>query len=159
MYRDTLAGKCSDLAFNTTGDFVIKEGNYIKFYKSLKEEASFKPGYSFEFIYSGPYLAVNAYESVYFYDFESQVFIRKIEVSVNNVIWNENKKTIALVCEDVTYILKFNEKAVEEYLEKIENNDEEEEFEDGCEEAFEPLFEINETILKILLHTISFFFF
>jgi coatomer subunit beta' len=72
-------------------------------------------------------LAVNAYESVYFYDFESQVFIRKIEVSVNNVIWNENKKTIALVCEDVTYILKFNEKAVEEYLEKIENNDEEEE--------------------------------
>ena len=143
-----MAGKCSDLAFNISGDFAVKDGNYIKIYRSLKEEYSFKPGFSFEYIYSGPYLAVNAYDSVYFYDFETQTFIRKIEVAVNNVIWNENKKTIALVCDDVTYILSFNEKAVEEFIEKAENEEEEEEFEaeDGCEEAFESLFEINDTV-------------
>jgi uncharacterized protein YsxB (DUF464 family) len=61
------------------------------------------------------------------------------------VIWSENKKYVALVCDDVTYILRSFINNINEYLEHHEENDPEEE---GCENAFEAFFEINDNILS-----------
>lgn len=145
VYRDTYAGSCADLAWSTAGDFAIKDGSIVKIYKSMKEEVGFKPGFSFENIYGGPYLAVKGLDYVCFYDFETQVFIRKVEITVKDIVWHEKKKFVALVCDELTYILKFNEKAVEDYIENV-NNNEEEANEDGCEDALEPVFELKESV-------------
>jgi coatomer subunit beta' len=146
VYRSSCVGNCSDLAWVTASDFIIKDSNNIKIFKNLKEENTFKPGYSFESIFSGPFFSVKTSDSLYFYDFETQIFIRKIDVCPNNVIWSENKKFVAIVSEDTTYILKCNEKVIEEFVEKVNSSDGE--FDEGCEEAFSLFLEIQDNIIS-----------
>ena len=147
VYRDSCVGSCTELAWNNGNDFLIKDGSTLKIFKALKEELTFKPGFSFESVFSGPYFSIKTSDSILFYDFETQIFIRKIEVSPNSVIWADNKKFVALICEENTYILKFNEKKVEEYVEKAVNIESEEELDEGCQEAFEIFFEISEVLV------------
>lgn len=56
VYRSSCVGNCSDLAWNEYSDFVVKDGSTVKIYKNFTEFKSFKPGFSFEAVYGGPYL-------------------------------------------------------------------------------------------------------
>jgi len=117
----------------------------------LKEEYTFKPGFQFENIFSGPFFSIKTKEALFFYDYETQTFIRKIDdISPINVIWSDDKKFVSLICEEVTYVLQCNEKDIEDYIEKVVNSNEEaeEDFEDGCESAFEVYLEIKENIVS-----------
>lgn len=147
VYRDSCVGSCSDLAWNTASDFIVKDGLNLKIYKNLKEETLFKPGFQFENVFSGAQFSLKTSDALYFYDFETQVFIRKIDVSPLNVIWSENKNYVSLICEESTYILKCNEKAIENFIEKVISSQKTEEFEEGCEEAFEMFMEIKDVIV------------
>jgi coatomer subunit beta' len=150
VYRDSCVGSCTDLAWNTGNDFIVKDGSALKFYKNLKEEYSFKPGFTFDGIFSGPYFSVKTNDSLYFYDYESKVFIRKIDIVPINVVWSENKKYVSIICDETTYILKCNEKEIENHIEKVsssEENDDNTEIED-CEESFTFFLEIKESIIS-----------
>lgn len=157
IYRDSFAGACSDLAWSLTGDVAYKDGSSIKYLKlNTKEELSFKPGYPFDSLFGGAYLGTKNQDSLCFFDFETQTFIRKIDESINNVVWNDNKKLVALVSEDVTYILKCNDKSIEDYIEDVINN--EKEYEDGCESAFESVHVIKDNIVSGIWHEDVFIF-
>jgi hypothetical protein len=56
VYRSSCLGNCSDLAWNDTGDFITKDGTTVKIYKNLSEFKSFKPGFSFDAVFGGPYM-------------------------------------------------------------------------------------------------------
>lgn len=143
VYRNSCIGSCMDLAFSESGEFAVKDGTAIKYYKNLIEAGSFKPGFAFESLFGGPYLSVKTYDALYIFDFETNTFIRKIDVSPVNVIWSPNKTLIAIICEEVTYILRVNPNKIDEYLENTEEPNEE-----GCEEAFELLMELTEVIVS-----------
>lgn len=83
------------------------------------------------------------------YDYETSIFVRKIDVTPTNIIWNDNRKSLALISEEVAYILKVNTQELTNYISAIENdeNNNNNNNEEGCETGFEPIFEINETIL------------
>jgi len=87
---------------------------------------------------------VKSADSVYFYDFETQTFLRNIDVSANKIIWNENKNSFALVCDDITYILKCNNQIIEKY---IEENEGKTAIEEGCVDGFEAYCEINDKVI------------
>jgi coatomer subunit beta' len=70
--------------------------------------------------------------------------IRKIDVSPNEIIWSDNKKFVALLCDDITYILNAFPEKIDEYLE----NSPDLESEEGCNEAFEPYYEVNDKIVN-----------
>lgn len=150
VYRSSCVGNCSDLAWNDSGDFVIKDGNALKFYKNLKESKTFRPGFSFETIFDGPYVVIKTSDAIFIYaDSESTIFLRKIDVSPNTIIWNENKRSIALICDDVTYILNVYPDKIEKYVEDVESsNSNKESDEVGCEEGFEPNYEISDKIVS-----------
>ena len=112
VYRSTCVGNGTDLAWNEGSDFAVKDGNVVRIYKEFKEFKSFKPGFSFDAIYGGAYLTVKTSDAIFIYDFDTQTLLRKIDVSANNIIWNENKKNVALICDDVTYILKINQEKI-----------------------------------------------
>ena len=56
VYRNTCFGNGADLAWADSGDFAIKDSTYIKIFKNSQEFKSFKPGFSFDNIFGGPYL-------------------------------------------------------------------------------------------------------
>jgi len=73
--------------------FAIKcEENKIKVFKNMQEFKIFQVGFTVEGIYGGRLLAIKSKEFVTFYDWESQVHVRRIDVSPSpkNVFWNEN---------------------------------------------------------------------
>lgn len=146
VYRSSAVGSCYDLAWNDGDSFITKEGSTVKLYNNLKEERSFKPGFSFDGVFGGPLFGVRTEDSIFLYDIENTIFIRKIDVCPNKLIWNEKKTKLALICEDVMYILDVNYDKIEEYIEKI--SDGEEGDQDGCQEAFGDAFDVDEKVLN-----------
>ena len=146
VYRASSVGNCSDISWNEGESFVIKDGNSIKIFNNLKEEKSFKPGFSFDGVFGGPLFAVKTDEAIFLYDVENTIFIRKIDVVPNKIIWNEKKTKMALICEDVLYILEVNYDKIEEYIEKIVDGEKGDV--DGCEESFGDSFDIDGKILN-----------
>lgn len=65
-------------------------------------------------------------------------------MSANSIIWNENKNHFALVCDEVTYILKCNNSIIEKY---IEDNEGKKSIDEGCLDAFETYCEINDKVV------------
>jgi coatomer subunit beta' len=146
VYRASCVGNCSDISWNEGESFIIKDGSNVKIFNNLKEEKSFKPGFSFDGVFGGPLFAVKTDEAIFLYDVENTVFIRKIDVVPNKIIWNEKKSKMALICEDVMYILEVNYEKIEEYIEKIAEGEKGDV--DGCEEAFGDSFDIDGKILN-----------
>jgi len=70
--------------------------------------------------------------------------LRNIDVCTNNIIWNENKNSFALVCDDITYILKCNNQIIGKYIEENEGKTAADE---GCAEGFEAYCEINDKVI------------
>lgn len=149
VYRSSCVGNCNDLAWNDSGDFVIKDGNALKFFKNLKETKIFRPGFSFETIFDGPYIVIKTSDAIFIYaDSESTVFLRKIDVYPNSVVWSDNKRSLALICDDVTYILKVYPENIEKYVEDVESSNNRDNEDIGCEDGFEPNYEISDKIIS-----------
>ena len=146
VYRASCVGNCSDISWNEGESFVIKDGNNIKIFNNLKEEKSFKPGFSFDGVFGGPLFGVKTDEAIFLYDVENTIFIRKIDVVPIKIIWNDKKNKMALICEDVLYILEVYYDKIEEYIEKISDGEKGEL--DGCQEAFGDSFDIDGKILN-----------
>ena len=95
-----------------------------------------------EGIYGGRLLGIKSKEFITFYDWETQVHVRRIDVSPSpkNVYWNETNDKVVLTLEENYYLLDFNESEVQTYVAEHEGEEpkaeEEDEDDDGCEEAF-----------------------
>ena len=113
---------------------------------NLKEEKSFKPGFSFDGVFGGPLFAIKTDEAIFLYDVENTIFIRKIDVVPNKIIWSEKKNKIALLCEDAMYILEVFYDKIEEYIEKVADGDSGDV--DGCQEAFGDSFDVDGKIIN-----------
>jgi coatomer subunit beta' len=146
VYRASCVGNCSDISWNEGDSFIIKDGSSVKIFSNLKEEKSFKPGFSFDGVFGGPLFAIKTDEAIFLYDVENTIFIRKIDVVPNKIIWSEKKNKVALICEDVMYILEVNYDKIEEYIEKIVDGEKGDV--DGCEEGFGESFDIDGKILN-----------
>lgn len=125
--------------------FAIRnDSTKIKIYKNMQEFKIFQVGFNVEGIYGGRLLGVKSKEFITFYDWETQVHVRRIDVSPSpkNVYWSESGEKLVLALEDNFYLLNLNESEVSEYVEtndgveKPQGEDDEDE-DDGCEEAFE----------------------
>ncbi|VAH98289.1 unnamed protein product [Triticum turgidum subsp. durum] len=76
-----------------------------------------------------------------FYDWADCRLIRRIDVTVKNVYWADSGDLVAIASDTSFYILKYNRDVVAAYLEGGKPADEE-----GAEDAFELLHEVNERV-------------
>ncbi|KAK1090306.1 Coatomer subunit beta', partial [Friedmanniomyces endolithicus] len=75
-----------------------------------------------------------------FFDWETGKLVRRIEVEPKNVYWSESGELVCLACEDTYYVLRYSR---EQYLAAVQAGTEED---DGVEEAFEVVCDINESV-------------
>lgn len=67
--------------------------------------------------------------------------LRRIDVPVREVRWSDSGELVALVCDSAFYTLSYNQAAVDEFLGTGQEPDE-----DGIEDAFELLHEVQEQV-------------
>ncbi|OTF72814.1 hypothetical protein BLA29_013379 [Euroglyphus maynei] len=78
-----------------------------------------------------------------FYEWDSLELIRRIEIQPKNVYWSENGELVAICSEDSFYILRYNGDAV---VTARENKSSDTITEDGIEDAFDVIGEIQEAV-------------
>lgn len=125
--------------------YAVREStSRIKVFKSFKEKTGLLPpklSYTAEGIFGGGLLGVRSKSFLIFYDWETGVLVRRIDVECKDVIWSENGDLIAIVCDESFYVLRYNANAYYQFLENGVDTGEE-----GVEEAFEFVTEISESV-------------
>ncbi|KAI8836673.1 coatomer WD associated region-domain-containing protein [Chytriomyces cf. hyalinus JEL632] len=128
-----------------SNEYAIRESSSkIKLFKNFKEKTNvqIKPSYSAEGIYGGALLGVRSNSFLNFYDWETGICVRRVDVVVRNVFWSESD-LVAIACDDIAYVLKFNRVAYQQYLDA---NGAQSIGEEGIESAFDFVAEVSETI-------------
>ncbi|GFO05733.1 coatomer subunit beta' [Plakobranchus ocellatus] len=127
---------------NDSSVYAVREGSTsVKIFKNFKEQKSFKPDFGAEGIYGGNMLGVRSVSGLAFYDWESTELVRRIEITPRHIFWSENGELVCIATEDSFFILKYNAEAVEAAKDNTDAVTE-----DGIEDAFEVLNEIEETV-------------
>ncbi|KAH9325677.1 hypothetical protein KI387_005855, partial [Taxus chinensis] len=142
-WRNRSFGSALEFVWGVDGEYAVREStSKIKiFSKTFQERKSIRPTFSAEGIYGGALLAIRSNDFVCFYDWAECRVIRRVDVKVKNIYWADSGDLIALRSDTSFYILKYNREVVSAYLESGQPIDEE-----GVQDAFELLYEINEKI-------------
>ncbi|KAK0248223.1 hypothetical protein B0A54_08377 [Friedmanniomyces endolithicus] len=125
-------------------DYAIRESQYsVKIFRNFKPKAgdgSVNVGYTADGLAGGVLLGVKGQGGIGFFDWETGKLVRRIEVEPKNVYWSESGELVCLACEDTYYVLRYSR---EQYLAAVQAGTEED---DGVEEAFEVVCDINESV-------------
>ncbi|EEB08898.1 coatomer beta' subunit [Schizosaccharomyces japonicus yFS275] len=144
-WRSKVYGKALDFAWsNDANAYATKVSDkIIKFSKNFKERPdALELDYSCDALFGGHLLGVSGADFICFYDWESKILARKIDVKPKNVYWSEDGTRVVLSCSDAFYILTFNADAFYAAAEANTIAD------DGAEEAFEPVFESSDVVVS-----------
>ncbi|XP_066379126.1 coatomer subunit beta'-1-like isoform X2 [Miscanthus floridulus] len=142
-WRNRSFGTALEFVWSSEGEYAIREStSRIKTYsKSFQEKKTTRPSFSAERIFGGVLLAMCSSDFICFYDWADCRLIRRIDVNVKNVYWADSGDLVAIASDTSFYILKYNRDIVASYLEGGKPVDEE-----GVEDAFELLHEVNERV-------------
>nr|CAG8554296.1 10880_t:CDS:10 [Entrophospora candida] len=116
----------------------------IKLYKNFKERPNaLKLNFSAEGIFGGTLLGVKSSSFLNLHDWETGLLVRRIAIVPKNVnvYWSDIGDLVTIACEDSFYVLRFNRQAYQQFIE-----DGNEVGEEGVEQAFELLIDIQESI-------------
>jgi coatomer subunit beta' len=123
--------------------YAIREStSKIRLFRSFKEKTNvaIKPPYSAEGIFGGVLLGVRSSSFVVFYDWETGVPVRRIDVAATNVYWSDTDM-LTITTADSFYVLKFNRAAFQAHLEAGVAAGEE-----GYQDCFDLIAEIPECV-------------
>ncbi|KAM1011371.1 hypothetical protein FF1_046589 [Malus domestica] len=142
-WRNRSFGSALEFAWSTDGEYAVREStSKIKiFTKNFQEKRSIRPTFSAEHIYGGILLAMCSNDFICFYDWAECRLIRRIDVTVKNLYWADSGDLVAVASDTSFYILKYNRDVVSSYLDSGTPVDEQ-----GVEDAFELLHEMNERV-------------
>lgn len=125
-----------------SSEYAIRESSgTVKLFRNFKERKSFTPDYGAEGIFGGYLLGVKTSSGLTFYDWENLELIRRIEVQPRNIYWNESGSLVCLASDDSYFILSVNTDMVAQAIENKQALGD-----DGLEEAFDVLGEVNEVV-------------
>ncbi|ETW49634.1 hypothetical protein PFMALIP_02342 [Plasmodium falciparum MaliPS096_E11] len=108
VLRNKAYGKSSFFVWSHTGDYAIKdEGNKVSIYKDFTSHHIFQTPYTITQLFGGYLLGVKSNNFICFYDWSDYSLIRKIDINVKNVFWNDSGTYVAISTEDSIYILNY----------------------------------------------------
>ncbi|KAL6495891.1 hypothetical protein OROGR_030454 [Orobanche gracilis] len=142
-WRNRSFGAALEFVWSTEGEYAVREStSKIKiFSKNFLEKKSVRPTFSAEHIYGGALFAMCSNDYICFYDWAECRLIRRIDVNVKNLYWADSGDLVAIATDTSFYILKYNRDVVSAHLDSGRPVDEQ-----GVEDAFELLYEINERV-------------
>lgn len=127
-----------------TGDYAIRETiNRVKTFKNFKESQTIIPATtSADGIFGGQMIGVKSADgAVLFYDWDSGIFVRKIDVMPKDVYWSEAGNMALIACDDTAYVLSHNAEVTAQGIASGQHS-----AEDGIDGSFDLLYEISDTI-------------
>ncbi|KAJ8389588.1 hypothetical protein AAFF_G00118250 [Aldrovandia affinis] len=141
--RNKSFGSAQEFAWaHDSSEYAIRESNsVVKIFKNFKEKKSFKPDFGAESIYGGFLLGVRSVNGLAFYDWENTELIRRIEIQPKHIFWSDSGELVCIATEESFFILKYLSEKVAASQESNEGVTE-----DGIEDAFEVLGEIQEIV-------------
>ena len=146
--RNKAFGQALDFCWSAqaTGDYAIRESiSRVKTFKNFKEHKTIKaPISAAEGLFGGACLAIRGSDCVVFYEWGDGTFVRKIDVVPKNVLWNETGTLCILICEETSYVLKYDAGAVAAAL---GGTNAEAVTDDGIEGAFDFLHEVSDKVV------------
>ncbi|KAJ6814611.1 coatomer subunit beta'-1-like isoform X2 [Iris pallida] len=142
-WRNRSFGSALEFVWSSDGEYAVREStSRIKvFSKNFQERKSIRPTFSAERIFGGMLLAICSNDFICFYDWAECRLIRRIDVNVKNLYWADSGDLLTIASDTSFYILKYNGDIVSSYLDSGNPVDEQ-----GVEDAFEMLHEINERV-------------
>ncbi|KAG2649438.1 hypothetical protein PVAP13_1NG103300 [Panicum virgatum] len=142
-WRNRSFGSALEFVWSTDGEYAVREStSRIKIYsKNFQEKKSIRPSFSAERIFGGVLLAMCTNDFICFYDWAECRLIRRIDVNVKNLYWADSGDLVTIASDSSFYILKYNRDVVSSHLDGGGSVGEE-----GVEDAFELLHEINERV-------------
>ncbi|EME79367.1 uncharacterized protein MYCFIDRAFT_167247 [Pseudocercospora fijiensis CIRAD86] len=145
--RNQAFGSALDFAWaskENDKDYAIRESQYsVKIFRNFKPKAgdgTVNVGFTAEGLSGGVLLGVKGQGGVGFFDWETGKLVRRIEVEPRNVYWSESGELVCLACEDTYYVLRYSR---EQYVAALQSGSVDE---DGVEDAFEVVCDINESV-------------
>ena len=143
-WRNKHFGQAVDFAWGDDGHtFVVREASgTLKVFRNFKETAAFKVPFNATKVHGGRLIGVQAADFICFYDWDSATLVRRIDVEAKEIQWNAAGDSVTVVCDTSFYLLRFDAGAVEAALAGGAEIDPE----DGLEEAFEVVHEVNEQV-------------
>ncbi|KAI1894005.1 hypothetical protein AGOR_G00129540 [Albula goreensis] len=125
-----------------SSEYATRESSsLVKIFKNFKEKKSFKPDFGAEGIYGGYLLGVRSVNGLAFYDWENTQLIRRIEIQPKHIFWSDSGELVCIATEESFFVLKYLSEKVAAAQESNEGVTE-----DGIEDAFEVLGEIQEVV-------------
>ncbi len=125
-----------------SNEYAIRESNNkVRLFKSFKEktEINLMANFSIEGIFGGGLLGLRSDNFLMFYDWDTGVCVRRVDVAARKVFWSESD-LVTIVTDDSFYVLKFHRTAYKQYLDRTGGRIPD----GGIEEAFEFISEIHE---------------
>ncbi|XP_064157381.1 coatomer subunit beta'-like [Anguilla rostrata] len=125
-----------------SSEYATRESNsMVKLFKNFKEKKSFKPDFGAEGVYGGYLLGVRSANGLAFYDWENTQLIRRIEIQPKHIFWSDSGELVCIATDESFFVLKYMPDKVAAAQEGNEGVTE-----DGIEDAFEVLGEIQEVV-------------
>mmetsp|Transcript_5564 Transcript_5564/g.15523 ORF Transcript_5564/g.15523 Transcript_5564/m.15523 type:complete len:933 (-) Transcript_5564:265-3063(-) len=142
-WRNKSFGQALDCVWSSdSNEFACRVStSHVKIFKNFKEAKSIRPAFSAEAVHGGAMLSVRSADFICFYDWAEATIIRRIDVPVKEVFWSDSGDLVCLTTDSSFYILKYNREVVEAFVESGNEVDE-----DGIEDSFELLNEVNERV-------------
>lgn len=151
-WRNKSFGRCHDFVWGPDSNSyaIVNESGQVKYFKNFKEVTSWSIPltYGVDKLFSGALLGAKSDGFVYFFDWESGSLVRRIDVNAREVVWSDNGELVMIINmedergeESSAYALAFDRSLYEEAVSQGNVDDE-----DGSEDAFEVLHELNEPI-------------
>ncbi|KOM44545.1 hypothetical protein LR48_Vigan05g215000 [Vigna angularis] len=142
-WRNRSFGSALEFVWSFEGEYAVREStSKIKiFSKNFQEKRSVRPTFSAERIFGGALLAMCSNDFICFYDWAECRLIYRIDVNVKNLYWADSGDLVTIASDTSFYILKYNRDVVMSHLDSGKPVDEE-----GVEDAFELLHEMNERV-------------
>ncbi|XP_072249091.1 coatomer subunit beta'-like [Leuresthes tenuis] len=125
-----------------SSQYAIREGNsMVKIFKNFKQKKTFKPDFGADSIFGGVLLGVRSNSGLGFYDWENADLIRRIEIQPKHIFWSDSGDLVCIATEESFFVLRYLPERVSAIQEsKAEMT------EDGIEDAFEVLGEVQELV-------------
>jgi len=143
-WRNKAFGKGLELVWSSdtqNSDFCVRESpGKLNVFHNFTETGVIRLGVASERIFgNGPLISVAcAVGQLNFFHWETCQLVRRIDVDAKSLFWSEHGDRMAICTDECIFVLKYNSAAVEQALNSSSWP------EDGIEEAFEPLDEIEE---------------
>jgi len=146
--RNKAFGQALDFVWSGsgTGDYAIRETiNRVKTFKNFKEHRTIIPATaSAEGLFGGQMVGVKSGDgAVLFYDWESGIFVRKIDVNPKDLYWSDNGNMVLLACEGTAYVLSHNAEITAQAIALGQVS-----AEDGIDGSFDLMYELSDTIMS-----------